>query len=321
MMYRLFSVILFLILFTASATAQELAVHTVKAGETLYSISRTLDVSVAELRAWNNLNDNALAIGQELVYYIGQEELATPEPVEEGESLISISQPQENAFYIVKSGDNLTTIARAHSMSLSELRALNDLQSDLLRIGQRLTVRKVKDSVAPSAQEYFEGNTPQGSFVVYTISGGETVSQLLEKFKMTEYELRLLNPEVNLNSLNADQRITVLLPPTGNFENPFKTEAKLQNLGRVEASAYQDSERGNSTSSGELYNPEALTAAHSNITIGSILFVENSKTGKGIFVRINDRITESGLKLSQEAYRILELESENDSFVNIYTNQ
>jgi LysM repeat protein len=321
MMYRLFSVILFLILFTASATAQEQAVHTVKAGETLYSISRTLDVSVAELRAWNNLNDNALAIGQELVYYIGQEELATPEPVEEGESLISISQPQENAFYIVKSGDNLTTIARAHSMSLSELRALNDLQSDLLRIGQRLTVRKVKDSVAPSAQEYFEGNTPQGSFVVYTISEGETVSQLLEKFKMTEYELRLLNPEVNLNSLNTDQRITVLLPPTGNFENPFKTEAKLQNLGRVKASAYQDSERGNSTSSGELYNPEALTAAHSNITIGSILFVENSKTGKGIFVRINDRITESGLKLSQEAYRILELESENDPFVNIYTNQ
>lgn len=113
------------------------------------------------MRAWNNLNDNALAIGQELVYYIGQEELTTPEPIEEGESLISISQPQENAFYIVKSGDNLTTIARAHSMSLSELRALNDLQSDLLRIGQRLTVRKVKDSVAPSAQEYFEGNTPQ----------------------------------------------------------------------------------------------------------------------------------------------------------------
>ncbi|MBO6535382.1 MAG: LysM peptidoglycan-binding domain-containing protein [Balneolaceae bacterium] len=321
MMYRLFSVILFLILFTASATAQEQAVHKVKAGETLYSISRTLDVSVAELRAWNNLNDNALAIGQELVYYIGQEELTTPEPIEEGESLISISQPQENAFYIVKSGDNLTTIARAHSMSLSELRALNDLQSDLLRIGQRLTVRKVKDSVAPSAQEYFEGNTPQGSFVVYTISEGETVSQLLEKFKMTEYELRLLNPEVNLNSLNADQRITVLLPPTGNFENPFKTEAKLQNLGRVEASAYQVSERGNSTSSGELYNPEALTAAHSNITIGSILFVENSKTGKGIFVRINDRIAISGLKLSQEAYRILELESENDPFVNIYTNQ
>lgn len=321
MMYRLFSVILFLILFTASATAQEQAVHKVKAGETLYSISRTLDVSVAELRAWNNLNDNALAIGQELVYYIGQEELTTPEPIEEGESLISISQPQENAFYIVKSGDNLTTIARAHSMSLSELRALNDLQSDLLRIGQRLTVRKVKDSVAPSAQEYFEGNTPQGSFVVYTISEGETVSQLLEKFKMTEYELRLLNPEVNLNSLNADQRITVLLPPTGNFENPFKTEAKLQNLGRVEASAYQVSERGNSTSSGELYNPEALTAPHSNITIGSILFVENSKTGKGIFVRINDRIAISGLKLSQEAYRILELESENDPFVNIYTNQ
>ncbi len=321
MMYRLLSVLLFLTAFSVSMYAQDRAVHTVKEGETLYSISRTLDVSVAELRAWNNLSDNALAIGQELIYYSDGEEPTTPEPIDDGESLISISQPQENAFYIVKSGDNLTTIARAHSMTLSELRALNDLQSDLLRIGQRLTVRKVKDSVAPSALEYFEGNTPQGSFVVYTVSEGERLAQILQKFKMTEYELQLLNPEVNLNALNADQRITVLLPPTGNFENPFKTEAKLQNLGTVEASTYMDSERGNSTSSGELYNPEALTAAHSNITIGSILFVENSSTGKGIFVRINDRVTESGLKLSQAAYRILDLEPEVNPFVNIYTNQ
>lgn len=321
MIIRLFSIVLLLIVLSGNAFAQNRLVHTVQEGETLYSISRTLEVSVAELRAWNDLSDNALAIGQELIYYTDGEELQAPEPVDDGESLISISQPQENAFYIVKSGDNLTTIARAHSMSLSELRALNDLQSDLLRIGQRLTVRKVKDSVAPSALEYFEGNTPQGSFVVYTISENETLSAILEKFNMTENELRLLNPEVNLNSLNADQRITVLLPPTGNFENPFKTEAKLQNLGTVEAMTYSDAERGNSTSSGELYNPEALTAAHSNITIGSILFVENTTTGKGIYVRINDRITNSGLKLSGAAYRILGLDSASEPFVNIYTNQ
>ncbi|MBO6793024.1 MAG: LysM peptidoglycan-binding domain-containing protein [Balneolaceae bacterium] len=323
MIYRLFSILILSVLFSSAVFAQNRSVHIVKEGETLYSISRTLGVSVAELQAWNELSDNSIAIGQELVYYTEDETLPDPKPlpVDEGQSLISISQPQENAYYMVKSGDNLTTIARAHSMTLSELRALNELQSDVLRIGQRLTVRKVKDSVAPSAQEYFEGNTPQGSFVVYTLSENESLAQILEKFKMTENELRQLNPEVNLNSLNADQRITVLLPPTGNFENPFKAEAGLQNLGSVEARVYQPNEKGNSTSSGELYNPEALTAAHSNITIGSILFVENAATGKGIYVRINDRITSSGLKLSQEAFRILGLGSNAEAFVKIYTNQ
>lgn len=301
--------------------AQNQQIHTVSSGETLYSISRALDVTVAELRSWNNLTSDGLAIGQELIYYTEAEMQVEEPPVPEdvGESLISVSTPQENEYYTVKSGDNLTTIARAHDMTLSELRELNNISRDLLRIGQQLAVRKVKDSVAPSASEYSDENAPQGSFVIYTVETGENLDDVLAKFEMTESELQQLNPEVNINSLDRNQRITVLLPPSSNFENPYTFSASLQDLGSFVASAYGNNEIGNTTTSGELYNPNQLTAAHSNITIGSILFVENPETGSGIYVRINDRITESGLKLSSTAYRILGLTNSDNPSVTIFT--
>jgi membrane-bound lytic murein transglycosylase D len=41
--------------------------HTVAAGETLYRISVNNEVSVDQLRAWNNLSDNNISIGQRLL--------------------------------------------------------------------------------------------------------------------------------------------------------------------------------------------------------------------------------------------------------------
>lgn len=312
---------LLVIVFAASITsiAQEQQIHVVSAGETLYSISRTLNVTVAELKEWNNLKDNTLAIGQTLVYYTQKPTTPSSQTEQDGASLITLSPPQENAYYTVKSGDNLTVIARAHNMTVAELRELNNLSSDLLRIGQRLTVRKIKDSVAPSASEFTNQSTPQGAFAIYTVTANDNLVQLLNKFNMTEAELRELNPGINLNSLYEDQRITVLIPPTSSFENPYSSKANLINLGSVTARVYAPTEAGNTTTTGELYDPEQLTAAHSNIALGTIIFIENEENGRGIFVRVNDRITEKGLKLSSSAYRILGLESSQNPLVTIFT--
>ena len=44
--------------------------------------------------------------------------------------------------YIVKNGDSLEKIARAHGMTLAEIKEANALKSDTIRPGQDLTVRK-----------------------------------------------------------------------------------------------------------------------------------------------------------------------------------
>ena len=160
------SLALFLILSSASF-AQEKLVHVVISGETLFSISRALNVSVSELQSWNNLSSDALAIGQELLYF-----KTSNEPVrnqESGESLIQFSASSENEFYIVKSGDNLTSIAKFHDMSINELRTLNNISGDLIRIGQQLVVRKAR-IVSAISFRIFLYETPQGSFVIHPLN-------------------------------------------------------------------------------------------------------------------------------------------------------
>jgi rare lipoprotein A len=43
------------------------------------------------------------------------------------------------------------------------------------------------------------------------------------------------------------------------------------------------------TASGEMMNPSAMTAAHKTLPLGSKIRVTNSKNGKSLVVRINDR--------------------------------
>ena len=51
---------------SAIKPAETVNIHTVKKGDTLYSISKRYKISVTNLKKWNNLKDNILQIGQEL---------------------------------------------------------------------------------------------------------------------------------------------------------------------------------------------------------------------------------------------------------------
>ena len=44
-------------------------------------------------------------------------------------------------YYKVRKGDTLSEIAEKHKMSLSKLKRLNNLKSNMIRIGQKLRVR------------------------------------------------------------------------------------------------------------------------------------------------------------------------------------
>ena len=305
--------------FSNSINAQEKKTYIVKQGDTFYSISKALDVTVAELKEWNGISSNALEIDQQLIYYVQSTVQEVPDSLsqEDTSSLITSPSASPNTYYLVKSGDSLYKIAQENDMTVEELKDLNNLTSNNLRIGQRLAVKSV--SVAPVVSEFSDESSPQGKFALYTLSGSDNLSFVLNKFKMTEKELQALNPQIDINNLKLAKNITVLLPPSKTFENPYLEKADLQDLGSVPVMIYSDSDKGNTTTNGELYNPEKLTAAHSNISIGSIIFVENPANGKGIYVRINDRITNAGLKLSHSAFRILDLVPNQPQSVSIYT--
>jgi Lipoproteins len=55
--------------------------------------------------------------------------------------------------------------------------------------------------------------------------------------------------------------------------------------------------------------------------LGNVVFIENAATGKGIYVRINDRISDNGIKLSRKAFDMLEFSSINQAEVVVYLDQ
>ena len=116
---------------------QDGIVHKVAPKETLYSISRTYQVSTDDLKKWNNLADNSLAIGQELIIKRSSATAAQrPQPV-----LHEQPQPISRAgVHTVGQGQTLFSIARQYEVSVDQLKAWNQLADNELKVGQTLFV-------------------------------------------------------------------------------------------------------------------------------------------------------------------------------------
>jgi rare lipoprotein A len=67
----------------------------------------------------------------------------------------------------------------------------------------------------------------------------------------------------------------------------FATSPAFAN--QVQATWYGNELRGHRTASGEIFNPDGLTAAHRSLPFGTCLVVENPRTGKSVRVTVNDR--------------------------------
>lgn len=298
-----------------SAPSSDSAItHTVQRQETLFSISKQYNVSIAEIKSWNNLSSNNLQVGQELTIYPSEAN------DQEQQSLVVEKETQRNSYYTVKSGDSLYKIAQERDMTVEELKSLNNLTSNTIRVGQQLTVRS-KPAPPPSVADEDIESSPQGKFMVHTISGGaKSLQNLLNKFRMDEQEFRALNPSIDRDRFQNGSEVTVLAPPTRTYKNPYLMSSSLQDLGSTAVSQYGKNERGNPTTNGELYNPNDLTAAHSNISLGSVIYIENNDNNRGVYVRINDRHSGNGLKLSSAAWQTLNFNS-NLPTVTIYQDQ
>lgn len=133
---------------TAPATPRAGTPHTVRRGETLSGIALQHRMTWRELADYNRIADpNAIRVGQTI--------LIPPAPGAAAAAPAPAVTPRTAAapvagdgHYIVQPGDNLTVIARRHNTTISALRQVNNLTSDTIRVGQRLTLPQ--GSAAPS---------------------------------------------------------------------------------------------------------------------------------------------------------------------------
>lgn len=319
-----FSTIFLVLFFVSTAAFGQVAqnkTHIVKPNETLFSIAQKNNVTVRDLKKWNHLKNNTIHIGQSLIVE-PPESLLNRHTKDSGKksssnSFLKTDKPGQS-YYKVKSGDTLYKIALKFNMTIQRLKKLNHLKNNVLFVGQKLRVKALILAPSVVVANAKITSTPQGKFVQYKVPGRVPVSDVLKKFEMDEYTFSALNPNVTENHLYKGEKVTVLLPATVRNRNPYRINADLKHVENANATEYPDSATGKPTTSGDLYNPNALTAASPTLPLGSVIYVQNPVNKKGIFVMVNDRVITNNLKLSQKAYEELGL---NDNYHRVMISE
>lgn len=157
-------------------------IYIVKAGDNLYQIANKFNTTVLKIKELNNLGNNALTIGQELI--IPKEE--TTELPSSNENFI---------IYTVKSGDSLYSIARNYGTTINVLKDVNNLTSDTLSNGQVLKIPSKSDENIKN-------------YINYTVKPGDSLYKIAGLYETSVNEIKNINGLVN-NNLEINQVLKI----------------------------------------------------------------------------------------------------------------
>ena len=149
--------------------------YVVQKGDSLWSIARKLNTSVAELKSLNNLTSNNLSVGQVL---------KTPS---------SNTENDNQTTYTVVKGDSLYKIAQKFNVTVQDLINLNNINSTNLSIGQVLQVK---------------GTVPSKEETTYTVVKGDSLYAIANKYKVSVQDIIDAN-NLKSTALSVGQKLII----------------------------------------------------------------------------------------------------------------
>lgn len=157
-------------------------IYIVQKGDTLYSIAQRYNTTPNAIIDKNNLISTTLSIGQQLVIPRDVESTGSDEDV------------VDTNTYVVQRGDSLYSISRSYGVSIDDLRRLNNLTSDVLTIGQILTI---------------PNGTISSPSNLYVVQRGDSLWSIANRFGVSINDIRMIN---NLTSDILSIGQTLIIP-------------------------------------------------------------------------------------------------------------
>ncbi|WP_251554812.1 LysM peptidoglycan-binding domain-containing protein [Neobacillus muris] len=140
-----------------AVTSENAASYTVVAGDSLSVIAKKFATTVDTIKSLNNLTTDVIFVGQVLkVPQQGTGQTQTPvvsQPAPEPEPAPA---NQTTTIYTVVSGDSLSLIAKRFNTTVTDIKSLNQLTTDMIYVGQKLAIPSTAaslpvDTTAPAA--------------------------------------------------------------------------------------------------------------------------------------------------------------------------
>jgi membrane-bound lytic murein transglycosylase D len=183
----------------------QLVDYVVKRGDTLSGIARRVGVSASDLQATNGItNPRRLQIGQQLSIpmYPNAQHLSATTQTRSAPQRKNISHNPDPKHYrqinvTVRTGDTLWDIAKRKGITVSHLRAWNNLNTNrTIHPGDRLTLWVPKDGTSEST-------------IFYTVRTGDTLWGIARAFDTSVATLQSLNGIRSPSRLQPGTRIRV----------------------------------------------------------------------------------------------------------------
>ncbi|MFN3967433.1 LysM peptidoglycan-binding domain-containing protein [Flavobacterium sp.] len=113
--------------------------HKVRKGEFLGSIAKKYNVTLAEIKEWNDMEDNNVKLGQTLI--VSKKEVAVNEAKSSKKDIIAANDRNEVKTYYVKKGDSLFSIAKKYpGVTISDIKKWNGIKTESLKPGMKLKI-------------------------------------------------------------------------------------------------------------------------------------------------------------------------------------
>jgi LysM repeat protein len=203
--------------------------YVVKKGDSLALIARKNGITVAELKAANNLQASAsVKPGQKLI-------IPSKTATETGASKATATSPA--GTYTVKSGDTISKIASRHRTTSAAIRAANNLSGDHLKIGQVLQIpggatRSQPSAGTPAATPSAPVAAPTSNLAtskqtgskspagVHTVGQGESAESIAKRYGISVGELVRANQITDPRKIRIGQVLTIPGPAAAKAAHP-----------------------------------------------------------------------------------------------------
>lgn len=186
-------------------------IYTIKKGDNPSRIAKKFKVSVQDIIKINNLRPDNLKPGTKITVPSNKKEpsakngLAEKQDTMSGSDNVKTVNKEDSTFHIVRRGETLLSLSNKYSVSVSELKEINNLKSTKLKTGQKLQIKQTG---------------PRD----YTVRRGDNIWRIARKFNLDPDALMVING-LETDLLSPGQKI--ILEPEAEPEETKKYEAIL----------------------------------------------------------------------------------------------